>query len=300
MKKSVIYLVLCSLLWSCGGIFIKLINLSPFAIAGWRSFISFIFLSCVTKKLPEFYVKLQNNEQNDSHSQKIDIRSTVNLLLGGIFYALTLVTFVVATKYTTAANAILLQYTNSIYIILLAPFLLKEKNELIDYIVVFGLIIGMVFLVGGNLSEGSIFGNVFALLSGFTYGMTTIFLRRQKSSSPIESLKLSNLFSFLICLYFMIQEGLPDFKSMIFLFVLGIFQIGCASLLFAEGVKGVNAMSSAVITMIEPLMNPVWVAVFYGEIPSFMSIIGGFIILGFIIIHLGVKESSKIKKLSVI
>ncbi len=282
MNKAVFQLILCSLLWSCGGIFIKLVALNSMAIAGWRSVISLVFLCIATRKFPELYKKDEDG--------RFDPAGSFNLIAGGVFYALTLVFFVIGTKHTTAANAILLQYTNSIYIIIFAPLLLKEKNNLLDYIIVSGLICGMVLLVGGELKQGSAFGNLMALLSGVTYGFTTLFLRRQKDSSPVESLKLSNFLSFLICLPVMIKSGLPDARSCLFLLILGTFQIGLASLLFASGVKGVTALNSAVITMIEPLMNPVWVAVFAHEIPAASSVAGGAIILFFIVLNVVLKN----------
>ena len=111
----------------------------------------------------------------------------------------------------------------------------------------------MVLLAGGGLNADSLTGIIFAVISGCVYGFTTIFLRRQKSSDPLESLKLSNLLCFFICLPSIIKAGAPDGKSALFLLILGVFQIGLASVLFARGVKGVPALNSAVITMIEPL-----------------------------------------------
>ncbi len=152
----------------------------------------------------------------------------------------------------------------------------------------------MVLLVGGGLNADSLTGIIFAVISGCVYGFTTIFLLRQKSSDPLESLKLSNLLCFLICLPSMIKAGAPDGKSALFLLILGVFQIGLASVLFARGVKGVPALNSAVITMIEPLMNPVWVALFYNEVPSVFTVTGGFVILGFIILHITVKSGKNL------
>ena len=101
----------------------------------------------------------------------------------------------------------------------------------------------MVLLVGGGLNADSLTGIIFAVISGCVYGFTTVFLRR-KNSDPLESLKLSNLLCFFICLPSMIKAGVPDGKSALFLLILGVFQIGLASVLFARGVKGVPALNS--------------------------------------------------------
>ena len=206
--------------------------------------------------------------------------------------------FVPATKMTTAANAILLQYTNPIYIIAFGPLLTGEKNDWIDIAAVVGILAGMVLLLWGDLGGGQMAGNILALLSGVTYGGTTIFLRRAKNARPSDSLNLSCLLSFLFAIPFIVKAGLPQ-SAMSYpaLLCLGVFQIGMPAVLLSIGIEKVPALSSVIITMIEPMMNPVWVALFAGEIPSASSIFGGLVILACIVAHVALKRAAAVRKM---
>ncbi len=275
-------LVICSSLWSTGGLLIKLVYYDAFAIAGVRSLIAFLFLCLCTKKLPDFVVYKKDRQ--------IDVKGTLYLIAGGVFYALTMILFVVANKMTTSANAILLQYTSLIYVIVLGPFILNEKNILIDYIAVAGIIAGMFILMGGDIGGGSIIGNLVALGSGIAYGLTTIMLRFQKNSDPIESLNLSNLISVVLCIPFILKAGIPAPLSCTGLILLGVIQIGLPCIFWSYGIKRVKAANCVVLTMCEPVLNPVWVALILKEIPSVSTVTGGCVILSFIIAHVIIKN----------
>lgn len=280
MENPVLCLIITSLCWSLGGVLIKLVDWNPFAIAGIRSLIAMLFLCIVNRRMPRFVLK--NN-----------VAGTVNIILGGVLYALTMLLFVIATKKTSAANAIFLQYTSLIYIILFSPVMLKEKNTLVDYITVAGLFAGMFILIGGDFSGGSLVGNLFALGSGLNYGFSSIFLRRQKDADPTDSLILSNLFCFVFSIPFIFTGGVPSGKSCLGLLILGVVQIGLASYFWGKGIKKSSAITVAVIGMLEPILNPVWVALAVHEIPGWTTVLGGCVILGFIVLHvvLGKKKA---------
>ena len=283
-------LALCALLWSFGGLVIKLIKWDALAIAGVRSFLGMLTLTIAFRRPPKLFVR---------RADGVDWRATANLLLGGIFYAATMLLFVPATKLTTAANAILLQYTNPIYIIILGPLLAGEKNDWIDFAAVAGILAGMVMLLWGDLGGGLMAGNILALLSGVTYGLTTIFLRRAKDARPSDSLNLSCLLSFLFALPFIVKAGAPQSAaSYPALLCLGVFQIGLPAVLLSVGIEKVPALSSVIITMIEPMMNPVWVALFAGEVPGASSVFGGLVILVCIVAHVAAKHLAAKKKLA--
>ncbi len=304
-------LALCALLWSFGGLVIKLIKWDALAIAGVRSLLGMITVTIAFRRLPKIFVRQYENGLQDQNAgdgnrrqdqnarpAKIDWRATVNLLLGGILYAATMLLFVPATKMTTAANAILLQYTNPIYIIAFGPLLTGEKNDWIDIAAVAGILAGMVLLLWGDLGGGQMAGNILALLSGVTYGGTTIFLRRAKNARPSDSLNLSCLLSFLFAIPFIVKAGAPQ-SAMSYpaLVCLGVFQIGLPAVLLSIGIEKVPALSSVIITMIEPMMNPVWVALFAGEIPSASSIFGGLVILACIVAHVALKRAAAVRKM---
>ncbi len=283
--NGVLALVLCALGWSLGGVFLKYVNGNSLAIAGMRSFIAFFGLMIVTRRLPKFVVR----EEDSSGSKKIDVKSTVNMWLGGIFYALTMILYCVGNKMTTAANTTLLQYTAPIYVIILGPLLLGEKNRWTDYLTVAGVIAGMLLFFSDALffqgrqefNKIYFWGNVVAVFSGVAYALCTIFIRKVKGlrGASQNCFILAQLVAFIICLPFIIQNGLPDRQSLIFLLLLGFFQMAIPNALYAHGVKSVSALSAILITMIEPLMNPVWVAVFVGEVPAVTCVIGGVIIM---------------------
>lgn len=316
-------LALCALLWSFGGLVIKLIKWDALAIAGVRSLLGMITVTIAFKRPPKLFVRRDENSLQDQKSgngnrkqdqnarpatetvsktetagAKIDWGATVNLLLGGILYAATMLLFVPATKMTTAANAILLQYTNPIYIIAFGPLLTGEKNDWIDIAAVAGILAGMVLLLWGDLGGGQMAGNILALLSGVTYGGTTIFLRRAKNTRPSDSLNLSCLLSFLFAIPFIVKAGLPQ-SAMSYpaLLCLGVFQIGMPAVLLSIGIEKVPALSSVIITMIEPMMNPVWVALFAGEVPSASSVFGGLVILACIVAHVALKRAAAVRKM---
>ena len=283
-------LALCALLWSFGGLVIKLIKWDALAIAGVGSLLGMLTVTIAFRRPPKLFIR-----QND---KKIDWHATTNLLLGGFFYAATMLLFVPATKMTTAANAILLQYTNPIYIIIFGPLLAGEKSDWIDIAAVAGILAGMVLLLWGDLGGGQMAGNILALLSGVTYGGTTIFLRRAKNTRPSDSLNLSCLLSFLFAIPFIVKAGLPQ-SAMSYpaLLCLGVFQIGMPAVLLSIGIEKVPALSSVIITMIEPMMNPVWVALFAGEVPSASSIFGGLVILACIVAHVALKRAAAVRKM---
>ncbi|MBP5447765.1 MAG: DMT family transporter [Treponema sp.] len=304
-------LALCALLWSFGGLVIKLIKWDALAIAGVRSLLGMLTVTIAFRRPPKLFIRRDENslqgqnagdgdcrQDQKERPKKIDWRATTNLLLGGFFYAATMLLFVPATKMTTAANAILLQYTNPIYIIIFGPLLAGEKSDWIDIAAVAGILAGMVLLLWGDLGGGQMAGNILALLSGVTYGGTTIFLRRAKNTRPSDSLNLSCLLSFLFAIPFIVKAGLPQ-SAMSYpaLLCLGVFQIGMPAVLLSIGIEKVPALSSVIITMIEPMMNPVWVALFAGEVPSASSVFGGLVILACIVAHVALKRAAAVRKM---
>lgn len=277
-------LVLCALLWSTGGFLIKLVDWNPLAIAGVRSLIGAVTICAVLRRFPSFCVRQK--------SGTVDREATFNLWAGAVCYALTLLLFVAATKMTTAANAVLLQYTNPVWVILFGPVLLNEKNRKSDYLAVAGVMAGMLLFFSGGLSGGSFSGNILAVLSGITDGFMSIFMRRQKNGHPEDSFTLSHFITLAVSLPFWFVSPHLSAQSVLCLFLLGIFQIGIPSILYAMGISRVRALSAGLISMLEPLMNPVWVLLAVHEVPSGTTIAGGMIILGSIVLRAAVQGKS--------
>ena len=196
---------------------------------------------------------------------------------------------------TTAANAIFLQYTAPIYILLFAPFVLKEKFRFADLMTVAICLAGMVLFfvdVAPNSElppDTQFIGNILGLCSGVSLGGYMLLLRHPKAykQNPASSVFYGNIFACLVMLPFFITNPSTwqgtDYFSVIFL---GVFQIGLAYFLFTYGVShGVRSLDASIIGFIEPLLNPVWVFLIIGERPSTWAIIGGIVIIAAIILH---------------
>jgi len=259
--KAIALLVITAIMWSTGGILIKLVDWNPIAISGVRSIIAALIILIALKK-PKF-------------------KLSFNMVGGAVVYAATLIFFVTANKMTTAANAILLQYTAPIYVALIGAWFLGEKTTWIDWATIICVIGGMVLFFLDHIDTGGFWGNIFAILSGVCFAGVAMFMRKQKHDSPLESIFLGNILIAIFAIPFMFKS-MPDAKSWAGLVILGVVQIGIPYILYSIAIKNVTALEAVLIPVLEPVLNPVWVFLFAGEVPGFWSLIGGFIVLFFI------------------
>lgn len=268
-------LILTSLLWSTGGVLIKLIKLNPIAIAGFRSlFASIVFLPFVGNP---FKIKL--NKLN---------------LLCAIFYAGNVILIVIATKYTASANAILLQYTAPIYVTLFSRLFLKEEVSKREYITVAGVLAGIaIFTYDGLTNEGMI-GNILAMIAGIFFAGVIILTKKLHTSSSFEPLFLGNLIAAIVCspFFFMGNISISDLGMLL---LLGVFQLGIPYVLYAFAIKQISAVQASLITTLEPILNPVWVFLATGELPSALSLTGGVIVILFITVNYIIAAINKSK-----
>lgn len=255
--KAITYLVLAALLWSTGGVLIKYIPWNPIAISGMRSGIAAVFMMAVLRQ---------------------PIRVKPMKVVGGISYAAMMILFVSATKITTAANAILLQYTAPIWVAILSGAILKERIEKKEWLTIAVVMGGMTLFFLGDLHGGAMMGNGLAILSGVAFAGAVVSLKLVKDSPPAEIPLIGNLITFLVCIPFL--KGLEiNLGIIIAILALGVFQIGLAYILFAAGSRYVSAIEAILIAVIEPLLNPIWVFFFNGETPSGMALVGGCIVV---------------------
>lgn len=271
-----LYVLIAVLLWSTGGLFIKMTSLDAFAVNLGRSFFAAIVVALFTYK----------------KGLKLDTFT----LFTSFLYAGTLTAFVYANKNTTAANAIFLQYTAPIYILVLSPLILKEKFRFSDLITVAVCLAGMTLFffespgAENKLASNIFAGNIAALISGVFFGLYFIFLRHPRSlqRNPALSVFYGNVIVVLLMTPLVIgnpptQISLADIGAIVYL---GIFQIGVAYILFTNGITGgVRSMDASIIGFFEPLFNPVWVFLFIGERPSRSAILGGFVIITAVAVH---------------
>lgn len=263
-SKAIFLLIITALLWSLGGVFIKSINWNPYAIAGMRSTVSAIFLICLRKNI---FFKLSGNK-----------------LCGGVAYAGTVVLFVIATKMTTAANAIILQYTAPIYVALFSAWFLKEKIYLVDWITIVAVLGSLCLFFFDKLEPAYTKGNLVAIASGICFGWLALFLRKEKDGSPIDSVIIGNIIAALICMPFYFKS-MPDMKSWIFIILLGIVQISIPYILYTIAIRHVKAVEAITIPMLEPVLNPIWVFIFIREMPGPWAMAGGLLVLSAIIVR---------------
>lgn len=256
--KGIIAVIIASAMWSTGGIFIKMVDWNPVAISGIRSLIAALVLLAYIKK-PK-------------------ITKSKPQIFGAISYALTVILFVIANKLTTAANVILLQYTAPIFVAILGIWLLKEKIHWYDIIAILVVFFGMILFFIDNVSAGNVIGNILAIFTGLTLACTTIALKLQKEGSAIETTLLGNILTFVVAVPF-IFTSIPDLKSLFIIVIMGVFQLGVPYIFYTYAIERLTAMEAILITVIEPLLNPLWVYIFDGEKPGSYAIIGGIIVI---------------------
>jgi drug/metabolite transporter (DMT)-like permease len=258
-RQGMLAVAACAVLWSTGGIFIKLVNWHPLAIAGIRSLIAAVVILAVLKR-PKITFSLPQ-------------------IFAAVFHAGTMMLFVAATRSTTAANAIILQFTAPIYVAILGWGMLGEKPAVHHWAALAAAAAGMVLFFQDELAPGFLAGNLMAAGSGVTFAMFSIFMRRQKDGSPLESMLLSNILVALIGLPFYGRGPAPDVVGWVSVACLGLFQTGVALLLFTRGIRRITALSAMLIAILEPLLNPLWVLIFTGEKPGPWALVGGSVIL---------------------
>lgn len=256
--KSIMSAIFAATLWSTGGIFIKLVYWNPVGIAGCRSLIAALVLMVYGGK-PKL---------NKSKPQ----------IFGVAAYASTVFCFVIANKLTTSANVILLQYTAPIFVAILGVWILKEKIYIYDIISIIVVILGMLLFFVDSVDSGNFIGNILAIFTGVSLAGVTISLRMQKDGSGMDTVTLGNLLAFLVSIPF-IMGGLPDMKSLVVLTIMGVFQLGIPYIFYINSTKYLSALEAILLTVAEPLLNPVWVFIFVGERPGIYAILGGIIVI---------------------
>jgi drug/metabolite transporter (DMT)-like permease len=258
-RQAILMLLAAAFLWSIGGMLIKLVEWHPLAIAGMRSAISAVVFLIFLKRPKLTFSPVQ--------------------IGGAVAYAGTVIFFVVANKMTTAANAILLQYTAPVYIALFGAWLLAERVTWLDWLTIALVLVGMTLFLFDSLGAGRLLGDFFALLSAVCFASLVMLLRKQRHASPFESVLLGNILTALIGLPFMFGS-MPSAKSWLGLLLLGVFQLGFSYVLYVRAIRHVTALEATLISFVEPLLNPLWVALTRGEVPSTLALVGGMIVLG--------------------
>ena len=265
-KNGTIYVLLAALLFSIGGLCIKMIPWSAMAINGGRNLIAVPVLL--------LYIKLTGHK----------LRMNRAVIFGAVCMCAVTTLFTLANKLTTAANTIILQFTAPIFAMIMTWFLLHKKPQRVDVITCTVVFIGIIFFFIDGISAGNQLGNILALLSGIAYA-GVFMMNSFEQSDSLSSILYGQMLSAVIGIGFVFKE--TDFSASVILWMaaLGLLQLALAYIFMAKGLETVNAVTASLTAAIEPILNPILVAIFYKEKVSGLALVGAVIVLGTVLIY---------------
>ena len=264
-NRGNLYILMTALLWSTGGLLIKYIPGNAVAINGARSLIALIF----------FWI----------YKRDIRVKFNGKIILAAFCLVLTNFLYVIANKMTTAANAIVLQYTAPIFVLIwdcIYRKMLPKKHQCLVVLMAFG---GMVLFFFDQLGGGQMIGNLIAICAGVCFS-GVFFINSLPESSSEDSSMIAFGLSFLISIPFLGDVWKMDGTGIAALVALGVFQVGLAYVLFAKGSKLTSPVSASLIGLLEAILNPVWVFLFYGEKVGKYALLGAMIIMIAVVINI--------------
>jgi drug/metabolite transporter (DMT)-like permease len=258
-RRAIALLLLTALLWSTSGLFIKILHQQPLSIFGARGIVASIIFLIWLRRIP--------------------LRITPFLAAGAAGYMGAQFLFILSTQLTTAANAIFLQYTAPIYVVIFGMWFLRERPRRIDWITMVVIFTGMLLFFGERLTLEGLYGNLAAILGGMALALMIVSARALKDRHPAQIFLIGSCLGGLIGLPSVLQEtwSLADAAIITYL---GIVQTGLASALYSIAIRHVAALESNLILMLEPVLNPLWVFLVVGESPAPLALVGGVVVLG--------------------
>ena len=265
-NRSVLFVFLASVCFSTGGLFIKLVPWNALAINGARNLIGALVIGS--------YLLITRRR----------IVFSRRVLIGALSMIGVTTFFGLANKMTTAANTIVLQFTAPVFVIIFMAVLYRQKPGKVDLAVCFLVLLGVVLFFVDGIQAGNLAGNLLAVLSGVCYA-GVFMMNTGKNADAISSCFLGQLAAGVILTPLCFRE--TDFSAPVLLSVaaLGAVQVGGAYILFSIGIKHIPAVTASLLTGLEPIMNPLWVAVFYRETLSALSVVGAVIVVASILLY---------------
>ena len=265
-RKAVLMVFLASVAFSTGGLFMKIIPWNALAINGARNLLGAAVIG--------LYLLIRKHRLVFSRQ----------VLTGALSLMGVTALFSISNKLTTAANAIVLQFTAPVFVILLMAVLYHSRPTRRDLVACAAVLFGVCLFFIDGIRAGNWLGNLTAILSGICYAGVFMMNTGEKADA-LSSCFLGQLAGGLLFTPLCLRE--TDFSSPVLLAVLalGVIQVGGAYILFSEGIRNTPPVTASLITGMEPVMNPTWVALFYGEIISPLSIVGSVIVIGSIVIY---------------
>jgi drug/metabolite transporter (DMT)-like permease len=278
-NRGPLFVFIAAVAWSFAGICSKFIPLNALSIACIRGLVAAVTIGIYTKQWI--------------------FKPTPAVLLGAFSTVITSVLFMVANKMTTAANAIVLQYTAPAFVILLFAIFFKIKPKSLDIITILITMAGISLFFIDHLGHGALLGDLLSVLSGLTFSFV-FFANRLPGANPMQASYLGCLLHGLLIPFLFFDSSLrsADAEILLALVAAGIFQLGMGYIFFSKGIKTTSAVSSSIIAMIEPILNPVWVFLFMGERPGALAILGACIVIVTIAVYNVISILQKKKSVS--
>jgi len=251
---------MAAILFSIGGLCIKIVPWSPLAINGARNLISATIIG--------IYLKATNH--------KIVINPAV--IFGAVCMMGTATLFTIANKLTTAANTIILQFTAPVFVILFMWLFFKERPKRVDVIASIVVFLGIICFFVDGLAAGNMLGNVLAVISGVTYA-GVFMMNSFEESDSLSSIFLGQALAAVTCIWFVFGETDFGVTAIGGIMALGVFQLAFAYIFMSKGLDEIPAVTASLTTAIEPILNPIWVAIFYHEMITPLSFVGAVIVI---------------------
>jgi len=258
-NRGRLLILFTGVLWSLGGVFIKSLELPPVVIAFYRSiFASLLFSLFVTRS---------------------GWRLGVPLLVSVASYTATMSFFVWANKLTTAANAIVLQYTAPIFVFLFIRLWFHEPISRSNLLTLFLGMVGVTIIFSESRGQQDLQGVTVALFSGIVFSIYMVNLRFLKGINPLALTFVNNLVCSLALLPLAVTQLALSTDQILALAAMGVVQLGIPYFLFSKGLETISLQEASLIVLVEPVLNPVWVVLIVGEVPSGATLVGGGVIL---------------------
>lgn len=260
-QRGTLCVFLAAALYSIGGLCIKLIPWSGMAINGGRNVVALMVVG-------GYLIATRHRPQMNR-----------GVLLGAICIYGTNILFTIANKLTTAANVIVLQFTAPIFVILLSVLFWKKRPGKLDIGACAVVFLGVLCFFVESLETGDMAGNCLALLSGLSYAGVFL-LQDMPECDPISSVFWGDVISAVTGAPFLLFETEFTPTALTSLVVLGAFQVGLAYVLLTIGLKTTPPVTASLVSGIEPVLNPILVAVFYHEAVGPLAMVGAVIVIG--------------------
>jgi len=275
-NKGILQMLLCALLWSMAGVMFKYIPWHPMAIAGIRAFVAGITVLV--------YIWLR----------RLPFIVNRHTLLTGAVMCGTCTLFVLGNKMTTAANAIVLQYTAPVFLLLFSVLFLHKRFQRADVVAVLCTLFGIALFFFDQMDAGKLAGNLISIAAGASMGLMYMCMGEAEPPERFSSILLCEIFTSLIGIPFFPAGNMDlSFTPVFLIIILGIFQLGLPYILYALASASCPALACSLLAALEPLLNPLWVLLFFGEKPGTFALIGGAVVIGTITLWCVLGEKKK-------